>query len=188
MRKRLTYFSYMQINQHTRTRAILASMRNVALLMLAALVAVALAAVSQAGEAGQDDGCLVVDSGRGIVTVNAKGFVFGRFDQGQVDIDDPAPDDGSVRVFGYEKKRLLGETKTRYVGEGVRFRANGLFRIRTEAIGIELSLSGKGTATLSSDGFFDAGTFSVDSASFCESHFQAMPDTPRKLVISQQSG
>ena len=28
-------------------------------------------------------------AGRGIVTFNAKGFVFGRFDQGQVDIDDP---------------------------------------------------------------------------------------------------
>jgi hypothetical protein len=161
-------------------------MRHIALVSMAALAAFIVVAVSQAGDVAQDDGCLVVDSGRGIVTVNARGFVFGRFDQGQVDIDDPAPSDGSVRVFGYEKKRLLGETKTRYIGYGVRFRANGLFRFRAEALGMELSLSGKGTATVSADGFFDAGTYSIDSASFCESHFQPMPDPPRKLVISEQ--
>jgi hypothetical protein len=161
-------------------------MRRIALACLAVLVAALLAASSQAGEAAQDDGCLVVTAGRGIVTTNAKGFVFGRFDQGLVEIDDPIADDGSVRVFGYQKKRLLGETKTRYIGSLVRFRASGLFRIRVEAVGMDISLAGKGTATVSSDNFFDAGDYSVDSASFCESHFQPMPDSTRKLVISGQ--
>jgi hypothetical protein len=152
------------------------------------LAAVALLSGSSlAGGEAQDDGCLVVSAGRGIVTVNAKGFVFGRFDQGQVDIDDPLPADGNVRVFGYEKKRPLSDTKTRYVGLNVRFRASGLFRIRTEAIGVDLSLAGKGTATVSSDGFFDAGEYSTDAESFCESGLQPMPDVPRKLVISEQT-
>ncbi len=151
------------------------------------LVVALLTGSSQAGSEAQDDGCLVVSAGRGIVTINAKGFVFGRFDQGQVDIEDPIQTDGNIRVFGYEKKRLLGETKTRYVGFTVRFRASGLFRIRTEAIGMELSLAGKGTATVSSDGFFDAGEYSIDAPSFCESRFQPLPDVSRKLVIAEQS-
>jgi hypothetical protein len=147
-------------------------------------VVAAFAAGSAAAPSGSDDGCLVVSSGRGIVTLNAKGFVFGRFDQGQVDIDDPVPTDGSVKVFGFQKKRLISETKTRYIGVSVRFRASGLFRIRLEAVGIDMSFAGKGTATLSSDNFFDAGKYSIDSASFCESRFQPMPETPARVVIA----
>jgi hypothetical protein len=159
-------------------------MRKIAVACVPILAVVALlTGSSQAGGEAQDDGCLVVTAGRGIVTANAKGFVFGRFDQGQVDIEA----DGNVRVFGWEKKRPLSDTKTRYIGDTVRFRASGLFRIRTEAIGMELSLAGKGTATVSSDGFFDAGEYSTDSPSFCESHLQPMPDVPRKLVISGQT-
>jgi opacity protein-like surface antigen len=162
-------------------------MRKAALLSLLAIAVVAAAASSQASTTAADDGCLVVDAGRGVVTVNAKGFVFGRFDQGQVDIDDPLTGDGQVRVFGYQKKRLLTDTKTRYIGFGVRFRASGLFRIRIEAIGIDMSLSGKGAGTVSSDGFIDAGTYSIDAASFCEDHFQPLPDAPHKVVVAAQS-
>jgi len=153
------------------------------MLVLAGTVA---SASSQGGTAASDDGCLAVSAGRGIVSVNAKGFVFGRFDQGQVDIDDPIAADGQVRVFGWEKKRSLTETKTRYTGFGVRFRASGLFRFRIEAIGVDLSLAGKGTATVSSDDFIDAGEFSIDAPSFCEANFQPVPDVPRKLVIAAQ--
>ena len=162
-------------------------MRKTALLLVLVVGAAVASASSQGGTAASDDGCLAVTAGRGVVSVNAKGFVFGRFDQGQVDIEDPVSDDGQVRVFGYQKKRLLSETKTRYVGFGVRFRASGLFRVRLEAIGIDLSLAGKGAATLSSDGFLDAGEFSIDSTSFCEARFQPMPDVPRKITIAAQS-
>ena len=122
-----------------------------------------------------------------IVSFNAKGFVFGRFDQGQVDIEDPIQADGNVRVFGYEKMRLLTDTKTRYIGSLVRFRASGLFRIRVEAVGMDISLAGKGTATLSSDGFLDAGEYSTDAESFCESQFEPMPDVARKLILAGQA-
>lgn len=162
-------------------------MRKLVAACTALLALVTLAASSQAGGRAVDDGCLVVAAGRGVVTFNAKGFLLGRFDQGQVDIEDPLQGDGGIRVFGFQKKRLLTETKTRYIGSLVRFRASGLFKVRVEAVGMELSLAGKGTAMLTSDGFIDAGTYSTDSQSFCESRFQPMPDVPRRLVITEQS-
>ena len=161
-------------------------MRKVAAACMPVLALVLLAGSSQARPSAPDDGCFVVQAGRGIVSLNAKGFLLGRFDQGQVDIEDPLQGDGNVRVFGYQKKRLLSETKTRYIGSLVRFRASGLFKMRVEAIGMELSLAGRGTATLTSDGFFDAGQYSTDAQSFCESRFQPMPDVPRRLVIAEQ--
>jgi hypothetical protein len=178
----------MPINHGTLRVAILQGVtRKIAAACLPLLALVALAGSSQARPQAQDDGCLVVEAGRGIVSFNAKGFLLGRFDQGTIDIEDPLPDDGSVRVFAYEKKRPLTETKTRYIGSLVRFRASGLFKVRIEAVGMELSLAGKGTATLNSDGFFDAGQYSTDAQSFCESRFQPMPDVPRKIVISEQT-
>jgi hypothetical protein len=162
-------------------------MRKVTAACVPLLALVVLVASSQARPDAQDDGCLVVQAGRGIVSFNAKGFLLGRFDQGQVDIEDPLPGDGSVRISGFEKKRLLSETKTRYVGSLVRFRASGLFKLRVEAVGMELSLGGKGTATLNSDGFLDAGQYSTDAQSFCETRLQPMPELPRKIVISEQT-
>jgi hypothetical protein len=161
--------------------------RKIAAACLLPLALILLAGSSQARQAAQDDGCLVVQAGRGIVTLNAKGFLLGRFDSGLIDIEDPLHDDGNVRVFGFERRRLLTETKTRYIGALVRFRASGLFRVRLEAVGIELSLAGKGSALLTSDGFVDAGQYSIDAQSFCESRFQPMPDVPRKIVISEQT-
>jgi hypothetical protein len=162
-------------------------MRKFAAACAPVLALVVLVASSQAKPAAQDNGCLVVQAGRGIVSFNAKGFLLGRIDQGQVDVEDQFPGDGNVRIFNFDKKRLLTETKTRYIGERVRFRASGLFKIRVEALGMELSFAGKGTATLNSDGFSDPGQYSIDAQSFCESHFQPMPDLPRKIVISEQT-
>jgi hypothetical protein len=163
-------------------------MRKTALVCALALAAALAASASQAGPAAPDDGCLVVSEGRGIVSVSARGFVLGRFDEGQVEITDPVEGDGNVKVSGYEKRQVLSETKTRYIGFYVRFRASGLFRVRVEAnSGIEVSAAAKGTATLSSDDFVDAGEFSVDADSFCAEKFQPMPDVPKKYVIAGQS-
>ena len=162
-------------------------MRKVAAACLLLLALVAVAGSSQARTGAQDDGCLAVTAGRGIVSLNARGFLLGRFDEGLIDIEDPTEGDGIVRVFGVEKKRSLTDTKTRYIGSLVRFRASGLFKVRIEAVGMDFSLAGKGTATVSSDGFVDPGHYSTDAESFCETHFQQMPDLPRKLVISEQT-
>jgi hypothetical protein len=162
-------------------------MRKIAAACVPLLALVVLVASSEAKPAAQDDGCLVVQAGRGIVSFNAKGFLLGRIDQGHLDIEDPLQGDGNVRVFNFDKKRLLTETKTRYIGTLVRFRASGQFKVRVEAVGMDLSLAGKGTATLNSDAFLDAGQYSTDAQSFCESRFQPMPDLPRKLLIAEQT-
>jgi hypothetical protein len=162
-------------------------MRKIAAACLLVLGLVAVVGSSQARTVAQDDGCLAVTAGRGIVSINAKGFLLGRVDEGQIDIEDPLEGDGNVRVTGFDKKRFLTDTKTRYIGTLVRFRASGLFKVRVEAVGIDFSLAGKGTATVSSDGFVDAGHYSTDAESFCETHFQPMPDLPRKIVISEQT-
>lgn len=162
-------------------------MRKTAAFCFVLLALVTVVGSSQARTDAQDDGCLVVAAGRGIVLLNAKGFLLGRFDSGTIDIDNPLPNDGNVRVFGFDKRRFLTDTRTRYIGDFVRFRASGLFRVRIEAVGMDFSLAGKGSATLSSDSFVDAGHYSTDAQSFCETRFQPMPDVPRKVVISEQT-
>lgn len=163
-------------------------MRKIAAACLVLLTLATVAGASQAGTDAQDDGCLVVAAGRGIVLLQAKGFLLGRFDSGQIDIEDPLQNDGSYRVFGVGlKRRSLTDTRTRFIGDFVRFRASGLFRVRIEALGVDFSLAGKGSATLSSDGLLDPGHYSTDAQSFCETRFQAIPDVPRKVVISGQT-
>ncbi len=66
-------------------------MRKIAAACVPLLALVVLVASSQAKPAAQDDGCLVVQAGRGIVSFNAKGFLLGRFDQGNVEIEDRFP-------------------------------------------------------------------------------------------------
>lgn len=159
-------------------------MRRLLVACALALLSALPAAVSQASRRVPGDGCLVVRDGRGIVTVAGKGYVFGRFDQGNVVIEDPEPGAGTVKVFGSDRTRPLSETRTIYIGDQVRFRASGRFKFRVNAnSGIGLSVVGRGTAVLSSDDFLDAGEFSVDTASFCDDGFQAMPDVPTRYVI-----
>jgi len=162
-------------------------MRKAALLSALALGAALAASSSQATRSAPGDGCLVVRDGKGIVIINARGFVFGRFDQGSVTIDESAPG-GAAKVFGWEKKRLLSETRTQYIGYDVRFRASGLFRLTVNAVFIDISAAGRGVATLAAPDFLDVGKFSVDADSFCESGFQPLPDLPRKFVIASQGG
>jgi hypothetical protein len=135
-----------------------------------------------------DDGCLVARDAKGTITINLKsGFVLGRFDQGQITVIDPTPTDTTIpKVTGWDKSRPISETKSRYVGDQVRFRASGPAILVIQAnLGIYVSLVGKGGVTLSSNGFDFAGDFSVDADSFCsdEATFQQMPSAATKYVI-----
>jgi hypothetical protein len=157
-----------------------------ALGLIAALSAAASASV--ASSRAPDDGCLVTRDVRGTVTISLKGgFVLGRFDQGQLWIDDPVEGDGTIKVTGVDKTpRLVTDTRTLYSGLDVRFRASGRSVIRIVAVGTYVSAIGKGTATVSGKNYVqdsDAG-YSIDSASFCTDNFQPMPDeAAEKLVI-----
>jgi hypothetical protein len=162
-------------------------MRRIALLVVL-LTAAAVPGVVLAGEIGASDGCLVVQNAMGIVTVNAKGTIVGRVDQGQVTVTDPVVGDGTVKVTGYDEVERLSDSKKRYSGVSVlRFRASGRTTIRAEAIGIDLSAVGRGKVTLNGAGFFDPGTFSLDSESFCQESFKTLPDLPQTFPLGSSS-
>jgi hypothetical protein len=146
------------------------------------------------------DGCLVVTQGLGKVTISlTRGVVFGRFQQGTVKIDDVVAGDGStvkviagtvplagVKVTSPLPGAKTGDNVRLYTGDQVRFRTTGAVRITINAQLIDLSVAGKGTATLSATTFEPdfSGTFSVDAASFCEDNFQQMPATSTRFQIA----
>ena len=164
-------------------------MRRFAVFGALALAVSVPVAVSHAAGKGPTDGCLVVSNSNSIVTVNARGTVVGRFDQGQVTVTDPTPDDGTVKVWGYDEVTTLtppanGGTRKRYTGDtSIRFRASGKTIVRVEAIGIDLSAVGRGKVTLNGGVFFDPGTYSVDSDSFCQDKFHVLPEVPQTFVL-----
>ena len=131
---------------------------------------------------GPGDGTLVVENAQGVVVLNVRGGIIGRFDQGTIEVYDPVPGDGPPpRVFGYQKAQTLGPRRTQYTGENdVRFRLiGGVYRVRISAIGIDLSAVGRGTVLLDASGFADqSGRFSVNGAPF-----QAMPSVPTRYTL-----
>jgi hypothetical protein len=156
-----------------------------------AVVAVAAASVSVSSGLASDttvgDGCVVVQDGFGKVWLNlSRGVVFGRFQGGKVTIEDQTGSDGVPKVTGDDSlvRTKVGENRTSYTGDLVRFRTSGAVKIYINAQFIDLSAVGKGTALLSADKFevFD-NLFSVDSASFCEEGFQEFPAKPTRFPI-----
>ena len=181
----LTHSLHAAVVRGVRRVHTLRQMRRLALASAVALAAAVTAGSSLATERGVDDGCLVVRQGRGKVTVQAKGFVFARFLQGRVWVEDLSPSDGRApRVFGALKTVTpLSDTKTFYKGENIRLRASGRFRLRMDVVDLDLSLAGTGHAVLSRDDFLDAGDYSADEQSFCEEGFEPMPDLPTRVEI-----
>jgi hypothetical protein len=137
----------------------------------------------------QPDGCLVIQNGSGLVTISAKGGVFGRIMVGgRLTIEDLTPGGPAPKVFNAQTVTQLSETKTQYVGTDMRFRftSGGQFRIVVNAIGINLSVVGRGTATLSTQ-YSQSGRYSVDSGSLCSKGFQPMPAEPTHVQIGAQA-
>jgi hypothetical protein len=156
-------------------------MRRFAMLFLA--LCFALPAGALAVEAGSGDGTLVVDNARGSVVVRARGGIIGHFDSGRLIVDDPAEADGkSPIVYGADRIRELGPRTTLYSGEDVRFRMiGGTYRVQIQAVGIDVSAVGRGTALLDGSGFADQpGRYSVNG-----SPFQTMPGVPTRVAIGQ---
>jgi hypothetical protein len=147
------------------------------------------------------DGCLVVSSGFGNVSLSlSRGVIFGRVQTiGAITVDDTNPADNSTaQVLGAGSSKALPDGRIRYTGNQtgtpIRFRSTGGVKIKiTDATQLDLSVVGKGVAVLSS-GTFDVpgqNTYSVDAASFCQDNFQPVPPPttnapgkPVKLSIS----
>jgi hypothetical protein len=139
------------------------------LVLLALVVALALPVAAWSASALPGDGTLVVDNGNGSVTVRARGGILGRFDYGNVVITDLDLNDGKVpAVYGAETIQPLGNGRTRYTGDQVRFRMiGGLFRVQITAIGMDVSAVGRGMATLDATGYTDfPGRYSVNGGPF----------------------
>ena len=166
-------------------------MRGRALACLAVTAAALSVWAAASGATTRDtaDGCLVVQDGIGALGLDLQGIAFGKFDQGQIVVDDsggsgPLP----LTVFnrGAVKSIVrLGPRRWRYTGAGLRFKASGAFKVTVNASGLDLSASGTGTATLSTQ-FDFAGTFSVDQTSFCDDGFQPLPHTPKTYTVGSQ--
>jgi len=129
------------------------------------------------------DGTLVVDNGRGAVTVKARGGIIGRFDSGRLVVEDPVEGDGSGPiVYGAERIRDLGGRRTLYIGEDVRFRMiGGYYRVQIQAVGIDVSAVGRGTVTLDATGFADLpGRFQINGGPF-----QSLPSHAVSYTLGQ---
>ncbi len=142
-----------------------------------------LPAAAWALQSAPGDGTLVVDNGRGSVVVKARGGIIGRFDSGRLIVDDPVDGDGTGPiVYGAERIREVSATRTLYIGEDVRFRMiGGLYRLQIQAVGIDISAVGRGTATLDASGFTDQpGRYAFDGAPF-----QPLPGVLTRYTLGQ---
>ena len=143
------------------------------LLATLALAVLALPAAAFAAASAPGDGTLVVRKANGKITVNGKGIIFGRFDEGTLTVVDYNPDDAvEPHVNGWDKKVALpADGKWQFKGENVRFRFfGGKYKLTfTGASGIDISAVGSGKVTLTGAGPFfidDYGVFSVDGSKF----------------------
>jgi hypothetical protein len=153
------------------------------IITLLAVLGLALPAGALAVYAGPGDGTLVVDNARGAVTIRARGGIIGHFDSGRLIVDDSLEADGkSPLVYGADRVRDLGPKTTLYIGEDVRFRMiGGSYRVQVQAVGIDISAVGRGTALLDGSGFADQpGRFSING-----SPFQTMPGVAVRVTIGQ---
>ena len=140
-----------------------------ALLTFVVLAALALPAASAARDQGASDGTLSVQSGRGIITISARGGVIGSFARGSVTISDPIEGDGTGPIVTGDDFPPVekNETTTTWRGTKVRFRIiGGSFRIVVRGRGINLSLVGTGKVTLDGAGTGDDGSYSVNGGEY----------------------
>ena len=120
--------------------------------------------VASASEAQRGDGTLSIRDGRGSVVVQARGAVIGqltRFERnGRLVIEDPDAGDGSdPKVVGADWVRARADGTLMYGGKGIRFRfIGGRFVLRvTNAVGLQLSVVGKGKVNLDGAGSLTTG-------------------------------
>ena len=134
---------------------------SLCLALLALTLPVAALALPDAG-----DGTLSVEDGRGKVSLQARGGVFGRLDRGTITVYDTTPADASYPVVtGADVPELfLVDGSVRYRGSGIRFRViGGGFRLLVEGRGIDLSVVGKGSGFIEGD-TLDPGVYSLAGA------------------------
>jgi hypothetical protein len=132
------------------------------------------------------DGTLSIREGRGVIQLNARGSITGRFANGKITITDPNPyDPYRPAVFGASKTTYRNEKTTVYQGRSVRFRMIGGHSLaKIEGRGIFLSAIGRGRGQLDGAGdpakriFYD-GVWSLN-----DEPYHSLPDTPTAFKLA----
>ena len=154
------------------------------LLAAGAVIALAFPTASVAGGRDVSDGTLSVRDGRGVFIVSGKGGVIGSFKSGKVIITDPVAGDGTGPIVsGEDWHRERSDTTDVYGGTKVRFRMiGGAFKVKVVGLGINLSVVGRGTVTMTGAGTLDDGDYSVNGEPYTP-----VPDFPLSFPLSSSS-
>ena len=163
-------------------------MRRIAVVSL--LVALLAPAAASAVRTAPGDGTLSVRNGEGIVNLNVRGVIIGRFDSGQLAVDvTKAADCDALDVWGAARTRELVDDlgvvyRCQFSGKNVRFRFVGgqhvikIGRPLVPARDIDLSVVGRGFAFLKGSTSVLDGVYSANG-----DPFQSMPDEGRGFTI-----
>jgi hypothetical protein len=153
--------------------------------LLALFVPSASAEVSQRGE-----GTLSIRDGRGSLVVHARGAVIGQLTRlernGKLVIEDLDDADGSEpRVVGADWARTRADGTPVYGGKGIRFRLiGGRFVLRvTNAVGLQLSVVGRGNVTLDGAGSLSSGIGYDGVFSLNGEPAASLPDDPETFPL-----
>jgi hypothetical protein len=145
---------------------------------------------TSAGQSRGGDGTLSIRDGRGTVVVHARGAVIGQLTRlernGKLVIDDLTESDGAEpRVVGADWARERRDGTLVYGGKAIRFRLiGGRFVLRvTNAVGLQLSVVGKGTVTLDGAGSLENGIIYDGVYSLNGGETLSLPDEPATLRL-----
>ncbi len=157
-------------------------MKRLVVIIMGAL-ALALPGGAGALKGSPGDGTLVVENAQGVVVLNVRGGIIGRFDSGSIVVEDPTLGDGPGPVVrGYESATEIGPSKVQYSSKGeIRFRLiGGLYRVRIAGQGVDVSVVGRGTAMLNGAGFSDlqTGRYSLNGGAW-----QRMPNLVARFTL-----
>jgi hypothetical protein len=138
----------------------------------------------------REEGTLSIRDGRGSVVVHARGAVIGQLTRlernGKLVIEDLDAADGSEpRVVGADWARTRADGTPVYGGKGIRFRLiGGRFVLRvTNAVGLQLSVVGRGNVTLDGAGSLGSGIAYDGTFSLNGEPAESLPDEPEPFPL-----
>lgn len=162
------------------------------LLVLFALLLVVPATAYSRSDPRPADGTLSIREGRGVVVLQARGSITGRFERGKLTVTDPNPYDSKRPVvYGASKTTYRGAKTTIYQGRNIRFRLIGAhYTMRIEGRGIFLSAIARGRGMIDGAGDVEAGIFYDGVWSLNDEEYHSLPDEPTgfQLVAPPATG
>jgi hypothetical protein len=170
------HFPYRRLTLDTRLASILVTRMRKRVLILLAFGVFALPAAVYAASLALGDGTLSTDNVNGSVSVQARGVVIGRLEEGLLTITDRTPGDASLpTMWGCDDAWLRVDGSLACEGQKLRFRiSGGGWKVVARGVGIDVSAVGRGSVRLKavSDG---AGFYSIDGTDCRVSRDKCLP-------------